>query len=255
MICIDGSVLGRWLPVVALIAALALGVTGSPASAQDQAPQSPSDEDPVKDERPPIERIDDNVYKIGNLVVDGNKREVVMPGWINMSEGVVELLACAPGGKTHESVVVVDVEPFHLQIALLLLGLEGGESISFQGDPATPEGDPVEIVIEWTDPKSGEMKSVRGEDFIYNVKADRPMIHTHWVFTGSRIVDGVFVAQMEKSLVTTYHDPYTIIDNPLQTGGDDTYYEANRFLVPPVGTKVTFLVRATENASDSTDEK
>jgi hypothetical protein len=209
----------------------------------------------MKGARPPIEKIDDNVYKIGNLVVDGNTREVTMPGWINMSEGLVELLACAPGGKVHESVVVVDVEPFHLQIALLLLGLEGGESISHQGDPATPEGDPVEIVIEWADPESGETKRVRGEDFIYNVKADRPMIHTHWVFTGSRVVDGIFVAQMEKSLVTTYHDPYTIIDNPLPTGGDDTYYEANRFLVPPVGTKVTFLVRPAGDESGSTGEK
>jgi hypothetical protein len=197
-----------------------------------------------------ITKIDENVYQIGNILLDGNKRQISLNGWVNMSEGLVELLACAPGGKVHESVLVIDVEPYHLQVALLLLGLEARGNLEYQGDPKTPEGDPVEIFVEWMDSTNGETKSYRAEDLVYNVKKDRPMKHTHWVFTGSQVVDSVFVAQLEKSLVTTYHDPFTILDNPLPTGADDTLYEANRFLVPPKGTGVKMIIRPYEEKNN-----
>ncbi len=196
------------------------------------------------DTLPSITKLGDNVFGIGNLVVDGNARKVSLPGWVNMREGVVELFACAPHGKTHESVLVLDVEPYHFQVALLLIGLEAKGGLEFQGDPRSPQGDPVDIFVEWVDPDNGERKSSRAEDLIYNVKDNEPMTHTHWVFAGSRIRDGVFAAQVDGSLVTTYHDPNTIIDNPLPTGGDDTYYEANRLILPPVGTTVQVTIKA-----------
>ena len=48
----------------------------------------------------------------------------------------------------------------------------------------------------------------------------------------------MFMASIGQSYITTYHDPDTIIDNPLSTGGDDTLYEVNKDIVPPVGTPV-----------------
>jgi len=215
----------------------------------------PAQDESASTAPPPIEKIGDNLYRIGKLTIDGDARELTMPGWVNMSEGLVELLACAPGGKTHESVLVIDVEPYHLQVALLALGLEARGNLEFQGDPRTPDGDPVEIHVEWKDPENGKVTKRRGEELVYNVKADRPMKKTHWVFTGSRVVDGAFIAQLDGSLVTTYHDPNTIIDNPLPTGGDDTFYEANRFLVPPVGTKVTMKIRALEPGGVQNENK
>ncbi|UCF04629.1 MAG: hypothetical protein JSV33_11955, partial [bacterium] len=191
----------------------------------------------------PVKRLGQNIYQIGNLRLDGTLREISMHGSINMTEGMIELLACAPGGKTHESVLVIDVEPYHLQIALLLLGLEAGGGLAFQGSSVTPRGDSVEIFVKWVDPSSGAARMVRGEDLVYNVRENHNMKHTQWIFTGSRVVDGVFAAQLEKSLVTTYHDPNTIIDNPLPTGADDTVYEVNKLLVPPRGTAVEVIVK------------
>lgn len=81
-----------------------------------------------------IRIIDSTTYGIGNLIIDRITGEIQCPGWVNMDNGVVEYLALAPSGKPHESVLVDDIRPMHLQLALLLIGLEYGQNIRFQGD-------------------------------------------------------------------------------------------------------------------------
>ena len=77
---------------------------------------------------PPIVKLSPTTYKIGNIFLDVENRQVQFPGKVNMEKGIIELLACAPGGKMHESVLVMDIVPYHLQVSLLLLGLNYGVS-------------------------------------------------------------------------------------------------------------------------------
>ena len=158
-----------------------------------------------------------------------------------MQKGMIELLACAPGGKTHETVVVMDVVPYHLQVALILLGLNYVGGLAIQGDTLTPRGDSLEVLITWN--SNGRDTTVRGEDFAWDIPRKAPMQHTPWIFTGSKMMDGKYMADVEKSLITTYHDPFTILDNPLSTGADDETYKVNENLVPPKGTAVTVTIK------------
>ena len=206
-----------------------------------------SGSDSLKGEKPDtsqsqIAKIDDHTYRLGNLVIDGDRREITIPGRINMQRGMIELLACAPGGKVHESVLVLDVAPYHLQVALLLLGLQNGGGLQYQGDPRTPKGDSVEVWVKWN--TGIHDTTVRGEDCVWDIPRGKPMEHTPWVFVGSRMDNGKFVADIEKSLITTFHDPLTILDNPLPTGGDDELYKVNEKLVPPKGTPVRVILKS-----------
>ena len=124
---------------------------------------------------------------------------------------------------------------------LAALGLEPRGNLKYQGDPNPPQGDSVLIYVEWE--SNGKKVKVRGEDLVYNVKEKRPMKRTPWVFTGSKIYKGRFMAEIDESLITTYHDPYTIIDNPLPEGGDDTIYCVNEKVVPPKGTKILMTIK------------
>ena len=189
-----------------------------------------------------VERITQNVYRIGAAVVDTQARTVTCKGVINMDEGAIEYLAVAPHGKTHESLLRVDVRPLHLQIALLMLDLEPKNILKFQGDPATPQGAPVEIKVRWRDQKGAEQEA-RAEDLILETPARRPMPRNRWVFTGSRVVKEGFEADLEKSLVAVYHDPAAILDNPLP-GGVTNSYIVNPKRAPKRGTPIDFVLRA-----------
>ncbi len=198
-----------------------------------------------KNSRPPIiERLANGVFRLGNIIINKPEKLIKIKGKVNMDKGLVEYLACGPGGKLHESVLNIDVIPYNLQIALLLIGLEPGDKpLRFQGDPGVPVGDPVEIRVSWKN-RNNQKVTFRAEDLIFNKAAGKSMNYTNWLFTGSQIMDGQFMAQVEQSLAATYHDPYAILNHPLHTGGDDTLYFVNQKIVPAKGTPVIFEIKS-----------
>ena len=192
----------------------------------------------------------ENLYRVGKAVVDTQARTVTCPGQINMDTGAIEYLAVAPRGKTHESLLLVDVRPLHLQLALLLLGLEPKNVLSKQGERATPQGAPVEIYVRWRDAK-GSRHDERAETLVAEMPSGRPMPPHKWVFTGSRILPQGFEADLQKSLVAVWHDPSALLDNPLP-GGANNAYVVNAKRVPRQGTPVEVIFKAIGNASSGT---
>jgi hypothetical protein len=67
------------------------------------------------------------------------------------------------------------------------------------------------------------------------------MQRSAWVFSGSILKEGRFVADEELSLVGTYRDPAAILNNALPAGSDDAVYKPNERILPPVGTPITFI--------------
>jgi hypothetical protein len=68
------------------------------------------------------------------------------------------------------------------------------------------------------------------------------MASATWAFLGSAVVDGRFGADMDGSLVTTYHDPLAILELNLPTVNDDVYYHVDQSRCPPVGTPVDLVI-------------
>ena len=189
-----------------------------------------------------VVKLSDDLYRIGNVKINKAQRFISIPGFINMREGLIEYLACSKKGKLHESVLALDVEPYHIHVALLLLGLVPGDRpISFQGAPEPPCGDPLIIKISW---KGAESKMVEysPEDLIINIDDKKTMEKSDWVFTGSKIFDGKYMAQMEGSIVAVFHDPHAIIDDRSISGTDDTHFFINKEVMPPLGMPVEFKI-------------
>lgn len=189
-----------------------------------------------------------NVATLGSVRLDTATRSVTATGWVNQASGIVELLACGPRGKVHESIFVLSVNPLDLQAALLLAGLRGGEVMPGLGlGPAL--GSPVDMWVDWTDPATSEPRRARAETFVRDIEADAPLPDGPWVFTGSVVYNGRFKALAEESLVATFWDPFAIVNNPYANGGDDHACYVNTDLVPPEGTAITYtFVPAAEHS-------
>ena len=189
-----------------------------------------------------IKKIDSNIYSIGNVLLDKSTKEIRLPGWVNMDTGLVEYIAVSPEGKTHEAVFVLDIQPLHLQVALLLLGLDFGQNLEFQGDSRMPDGDLVSISVEWI--STGEDTIVYPvSKLIYNIQSDSEVPDTKWVFTGSIMVEGNYMADIDGSIIATYSDPNAILNNPLKNRIDDTVYGANKKLLPSRGHKIIMTIK------------
>lgn len=186
---------------------------------------------------PEIIKLNKNQFQIGKILLDRMDSSIRIKGKVNMSSGMVEYIACTAYGKLHESVLVLDAEPYHIQVALLLLGLKPGDRpIDFQGAAQKPCGAPVSILISWQ--REGKTEEYPLESVLFYDKLQNTMESTDWVFTGSQILNGEYQAQAEGSIIASYHDPAAIIDHRSDTGTDDTLYQVNHLVVPPVGTPV-----------------
>ncbi len=206
----------------------------------------------AEDEGPRIRKIGPHLYRIGTVVLDAAQKTVRCSGRVNMSEGgPIELLACLPRGKTHETVFTLELRPIDLQTALILLGLREGRNPAVKYYEDEPEreqapGDKVWIFVEWQ-PKDAEedapKRRARGEEFLFDDEAEEPVKQAEWVFLGSQFSEYGFGADMDGSLITTFHDPLAILELVLPKVNDDVYYFVNEGLCPPVGTPVELVIQ------------
>jgi sRNA-binding regulator protein Hfq len=194
-----------------------------------------------------IIKVNEGIYKIGRVTVDKNKKIVSFPAKLNMKEGLIEFLVCNKDGKLYESIFSTDVEPVHLQVALILLGLEYGQNIEFRNDPRIPKGAKLEILIEWDEGSKTVQKSAY--EVIFDRVKNKNMEKGYFVFTGSRIINGVFLAQEESSLIATFHDPGSIINYSEPTLPDKTgysAYDADSKNLPEINKEVNIIIKPVE---------
>jgi len=182
--------------------------------------------------------------------LDRENRILEIDGRICLAEGPLELFACAEGGKEYESVIALEGEPWRMHLMLLVMGLKPGGGPEYQGDPKQPWGDTAVIEVRWE--ADGNAVRKRAEELILDIKTEKPMPQVEWVFIGSKFEKNpegkdVYAANRDKSIITVFHDPYTVFDNPLPTGGDDTNYVVNTKVVPPLDTKVTLIITPGKN--------
>ncbi len=162
----------------------------------------------------------------------------------------MELIACTPGGKTHESVFAADIKPSDLHAALLEAGMRPW---SYTGRQAADRrdllGDRAIAWMEWN--VKNRKHRVRAEDMLLDTRLSRPIGRWGWAFAGQYGEDidretgrsiMVYRPNREKSLITNYHSPNSVLDNPRSFGAFDEIFVANSDVIPDIKTHVTLII-------------
>ena len=195
------------------------------------------------------------LVRIGAVTIDPARRQIRFPAQVNMDEGLLEYAVVGDRGKLHESLFHTLAEPLDLQVSLLLLGLRGRGDLGQPPEPAAaPRGDALQVWIEWRSDPAGAARRTRLEDWILDARTKASMPPVDWVFTGSWVQDGTFMAQLERSIIAIYRDGLAMIENPLPEASDDTIWFVNKGAVPVPGTVVDVVLQAgASGGSDRSD--
>jgi len=209
--------------------------------------QASAQEAPAPRTAAPIERLGPSLHRVGNVQVNTATKEASVRGVVTEAS-VLEFVAVTKGGfKAYESALELDTNAINFNVALILIGVDPARSVppTRQFDPAIPQGDAVEMWVEW-DESNGRRK-VRVEQLIYNKQSNTTLPEGPWVYTGSVFVEGAkaFLADIEGSLIGFAHTPATIIDSPrplpATTDGNDVL---NPALNLKPGTAIQLTIRA-----------
>lgn len=214
----------------------------------------------------PLRQISDDIFELGSVRLDKNRRTVQFPARFNMNDGLIEYLLVNTKGKAYESLLTTEIEPYNIQLAMLLIGARGApQTAALLNAPSQPfhvnrpasatnlppllaiEGDPVIVELSWQD--SGGRKQRRAEDCIMNLAAKAKASPGPWTYNGSRVSKGVFVAQRDGQIVAMIDDIDAMVNNPRPGHENDQIWQINSAVVPPTNTpvEVTFKLETERN--------
>jgi len=204
---------------------------------------------------PPLKQISRDIFQLGAVRLDKSRKTIQFPAQLNMREGVIEYLLVNARGKA-----------YHIHLAMLLIGAKGApqtpallsapsEPFHINRPPAASNappplaivGDSVMIELAWQTPTG--RKRLPAEDCIMNLATKTNASRGPWTYNGSRVVNGIFVAQREGSIVALIEDVDALVNNPRPGSDNDQIWQINSDILPPTNTvvEVTFKLEPPKN--------
>jgi len=191
------------------------------------------------------------------IQIDKEKRTVSFPAAINMTDGMLEYLIVSEMGKTHESLLSTKIDPYDIQVAMLLLGIkptgkadaEPPAQITkayLQGAPEL-KGEKINLFVAWQDAQGSHR--ARAESMIWNLQTNAAMTDGPWTYNGSEMYGGKFLAQVDGSVAALVRDSEALMNNPRPGNDDDQIWEAHAKTIPKAGTAVDVIIELEESSS------
>ena len=213
----------------------------------------------VNDEAPsdsrgkvPLKEIHPGVFQLADVKIDKERRTVSFPAVMNLRQGPMEYLLVSSWGKVHESILRTETEPYHIHVAMLLLGAKGAGtneddavevSGSFVSHPSSMRipGDDVGLEVTWT--SNGKVTRKRAGELVLNLRSKSALRRGDWVYNGSLVDGRSFLAQREGSIVSLVTDPEALINNSSPGHDDDSIWTVNTNNLPLVGVPVEVIIK------------
>jgi len=197
-----------------------------------------------------LKTVGPGIFDLGGVILDRQQRTVSFPAVLNPDQGLLEYLLVTDYGKKYESLLCTAIEPYRLHMAMLLLDAKsmGTNQLSFQPAPQihnpadeTISGDPILIEVSWV--VDGKHVRRPAEDLVYNQQSKSTMRAGFWVYNGSAMWHGTFLAQREGSLVSLVTDRSALANHSGPGHNDDHIWTANTNNLPATHTPVEVTLR------------
>lgn len=212
-------------------------------------------------ESPKIERLDDGRMRLDTITFDPRTREIRFPAEVNMTEDLLEFLLVHRNGKVHESLFVTDISPTKLNVVFKLLRYPASRELYYKPEPdgtmsgeffeATPEqraGSRLRIEVLWDD--EGRQRRAATNEWISNSATETPMPSGPWVYGGSMVNMGKFLAEISGDLIAIFRTNAALVNYPGDFRDNDEVWRPHATRVPAVGTPVTLVIQPYESPTE-----
>jgi len=180
--------------------------------------------------------------------IDWKEKAVELDARVVLQRGLLELFACSPNTREHESILVVSGRPRDIHHALGLIGLSSGSPVRYDEKAErwlAPTGQQLHLDMRYQYKGSTRVESAVA--WVKSPKTGKPPDRIDWVFAGSTTlpegryggdVDGTVVAVVDfESAVVAVGGVHTADNASL-------WLEANSDAIPPVGTPCRLVISA-----------
>ena len=196
---------------------------------------------------PPIEKISEFKFKFGGIILDQQSRSLEFNATSNQRNGLIEYALVHESGKTHESLFRTKVRPQILHACFLLLK-HPSETRFFKNlwseNPQKLNFNKSRVKTEVVWDMNGSAVSKSFEQLSLNTKNNVSLKDDAFIFTGSKTIEGTYLAEMSGSMVAVYADEEAVINSSDYDSNNDDVWIANEKEMPELesSVKVRFLL-------------
>lgn len=183
---------------------------------------------------PEITEIESGIFKFGLISIDKVNRAFSFPAVCNQTSGLIEYALVHENGKVHESLYRTSVTPKLIHATLLLLKVEPLANffkISSTERLHYPSYKTIQIFAEWEQNRTIITKDI--STMVLNQTNGKSLTPNAFVFTGSKVIEGIYIADQDGSIVAVYHDSRATINSRDQQSDADDVWIANYANMPP----------------------
>jgi hypothetical protein len=190
---------------------------------------------------PEIKKLDDGRYAFGDVLLDREARTLELPGISNQVNGLVEYGLVHEGGKIHESLFRTNVRPQIIHAAFLLLKqkpIDGFFENLWSENPQKlrfPK-DCIGVEVIWD--SNGTQKTDPLENMVINQTNQKGITPKSIIFTGSKVIEGTYMAEISGSILAVYADEDAILNSSDIDSDNDDVWIANENTMPPLESRV-----------------
>lgn len=183
-----------------------------------------------------------------DIWVDKQQKAVIIDGVVSQRRAILEMFACTPNTKEHESIIQANTQAFLAHTGLLAIGAEPGHPVRWDPEYEPPTGTEIEIEVHWRD-KQGKPQSAPAQKWVRKVSSGEEMAEP-WVFGGSGLWKDeqtgkeYYMAEGGDFIcVSNFGSAMLDVPAPSTQANDGLLYEAFTERIPPLGTPVRMFLR------------
>ena len=182
---------------------------------------------------PEIIQTRPGIFHFGAIEINKVKREISLPAVCNQTSGLIEYAMVHQKGKVHESLFRTSVSPRLIHATFLLLNEKPNSQFFhlFDQNPNLVKDFPaITVTAEWDD--NGSKKKEEISSMVLNQNNGAQLTNNVFVFTGSQVIGGQYLAEMDGSILAIYHDSRATINCSDPNSVSDDVWIANAKNMP-----------------------
>lgn len=226
----------------------------SPNGVAPDKPKPGQAEKPAEPAKAPsVTKLENGMMKVGEVTFDPKTRQIFVPCTVNMNEGMLEYAIVHEGGKVHESLLKTKASPTDINVAFKLLRyVESPELFPLPRENyETPvqypivsdevrKGARVDLNLEWQ--VEGKSKKAALAEWIHHGDETKLMGKEPWVYGGSMMYGGKFVAESTGDIASICVVSASILLYAGQDDDNDEMWHANHDAMPAKDSPVTLVI-------------
>jgi len=193
-------------------------------------------------------KIEENIYRLGNIVIDKNKEEIHFSGRVAKNAGWVQFLIYVAGYKwlEKETAIISGAQLKNLQLSLAFLDWKYWDEFYYirRGEEIDFETEEMELLLVWKE--DNKFKTIKAQDAIIIRKTEDYLKLPGFIFLGSPLFD--LTVLDGKSHTSCLSCPFFPVEEKtlrqsFKRKSGESGYEINTEVIPPLNTEINIIIK------------